>query len=177
MKRPEAKSRPVEHNISLRCEPPSRRGALHLMGGHRAHCSCGWSSDCYSQLSDTERAVKVHLQRAQGREFNDLLARSSIGAALLDIKERGIEAHLADLERELPNRHKKPATVKKPDRLAASDRSFMRGFGVALASIWNCHHDADMVRSILKENGFTPESFRGVGLEEADLAAIRRAVQ
>jgi len=152
-----------EHKINIHCERPSQRGIVHYRGGHRAHCSCGWSSDCY----------------ARGSDFDGILARSSIGAAVADVEARGIDAHLADLEREMPARSKKrvPAAVKKPDRLPASDRAFMRGFGTALASIWNCHHDADMVRSILKENGFTPESFRGVGLEEVDLAAIRRAVQ
>jgi hypothetical protein len=46
--------------ITINCEPPSRSGALVLNGGFRARCSCGWSSDCYSQLSDTERATQVH---------------------------------------------------------------------------------------------------------------------
>lgn len=38
---------------------------------------------------------------ATPRKFADLIRRSSIGAGLDDIKTRGIDAHLADLEREL----------------------------------------------------------------------------
>lgn len=34
-------------------------------------------------------------------EREDLIERSSVGAALKDIEERGIEAHIRDLEREL----------------------------------------------------------------------------
>jgi hypothetical protein len=34
-------------------------------------------------------------------EINDLIRRSSVGAGLDDIKARGIDAHLADLEREM----------------------------------------------------------------------------
>jgi hypothetical protein len=40
--------------------------------------------------------------------IDELIKRSSIGAALDDIKERGIDAHLADLEREMrPKRRRK----------------------------------------------------------------------
>jgi hypothetical protein len=96
------------HEISIRCEPPSRNGALVLQGGHRARCSCTWSSDCYAQLSDTQRAVEVHLRKAKREDFEELLARSSIGTALADIKARGIDAHLIDLEREMtPKRRRK----------------------------------------------------------------------
>ena len=111
-------SRPApQHEISIHCEPPSRNGALVLQGGHRARCSCLWSSDCYAQLSDTQRAAEVHLRRSSRADFDALLARSSIGMGLADIKERGIDAHLADLEREMrPWRRsakKKPKTKKK----------------------------------------------------------------
>ena len=90
-----------EHRIEISCESSSRNGALVLNGGHRARCSCGWSSDCYAMLSDTQRAIEVHLRRAQRDNFEDLIARSSIGAAIADIKARGIDAHLVDLEREM----------------------------------------------------------------------------
>lgn len=47
------------HKITINCE----RGAYMPHSGHRARCSCGWWSDCYSQLDDTQRAVEVHLRR------------------------------------------------------------------------------------------------------------------
>lgn len=109
----------VMHSIEINCEPPSRNGALLLNGGHRAHCSCGWWSDCYAQMSDTQRAIEVHLRRAQREDFEGLIARSSIGAAIADIKERGIDAHLVDLEREMiPHwrREKSKAKTKKVQR-------------------------------------------------------------
>jgi hypothetical protein len=89
------------HQISIAHEAGRRSGALVTNGGHRASCSCGWSSDCYAQLSDTERAIEVHLQRERRADIKELIARSSIGAALDDIKKRGIDAHLVDLEREM----------------------------------------------------------------------------
>jgi hypothetical protein len=91
----------VAHDISINCE----RGQYMLHAGHRAHCSCGWRSDCYAQLGDTQRAVDVHLRRAQRTDFEGLIARSSIGAAIADVKARGIDAHLVDLERELNRRN------------------------------------------------------------------------
>jgi hypothetical protein len=90
------KPTPPAHAVEIRCE----RGQSMPGTGHRAHCTCGWSSDCYAQLTDTERAIEVHLRRSQRQDFDDLIARSSIGAAIADIKERGLDAHLADLERE-----------------------------------------------------------------------------
>jgi hypothetical protein len=56
---------PGPHAISLRYEPASRSGELVLLGGLRAHCSCGWWSDCYAQMPDTQRAVEVHLRRSR----------------------------------------------------------------------------------------------------------------
>ena len=163
------------HEISIRCEPPSRNGALVLQGGPRARCSCGWASDCYAQLSDTERAVEVHLRRSRREDFEGLIARSSIGVAIADIKERGIDAHLVDLERELNPR--RPAKKKqKAKKLSPEEASFMRGFGTALASIWRCHHDGQMVRHLIKQNNFTFASFRDVGMLDTDLAAIQKAV-
>ena len=100
MKRPGNTTVP-EHRIEISCESPSRNGALVLNGGHRARCACSWSSDCYAMLSDTQRAIEVHLRRAQREDFEGLIARSSIGAAIADIKTRGIDAHLVDLEREM----------------------------------------------------------------------------
>lgn len=85
------------HDVSIRCE----RGQYMLGSGHRARCSCGWSSDCYAQLSDTQRAIEVHLQRERRADIKELIAKSSIGAAIADIKARGIDAHLVDLEQEM----------------------------------------------------------------------------
>lgn len=82
------------HAVSISHE----RGAYMPHRGHRASCSCGWSSDCYSQMSDTERAIEVHLRRARRADFEALIERSSIGAAIADVKARGIDAHLVDLE-------------------------------------------------------------------------------
>lgn len=166
----------VKHNVSIRCEAPSRSGALVLNGGHRAHCSCGWWSDCYAMMSDTQRAIEVHLRRTSSKSFEDLLKRSSIGAALDDIKKRGIDAHLVDLENEMNRRWrgKKKPTAKK---LSAEDKAFMRGFGIALASVWRCHHDGQMVRHVIKENNFTLASFRDVGMLPADYTAIKQAVR
>ena len=109
------------HEISISHEPPSRHcgGVLVLGGGHRARCTCGWWSDCYSQLSDTQRAIEVHLRRAGRLDFDALLARSSIGAAIADVRKRGIDAHLADLERELNRRWYRGRFRKKPTKKSA----------------------------------------------------------
>jgi hypothetical protein len=59
------------------------------------------------------------------RKIDELIANSSVGAALADVKVRGIDAHLADLEREMrPRRRaKRPAvptarTTDDPVKLA-----------------------------------------------------------
>ena len=97
------------HEISISCE----RGQYMPHDGHRARCSCGWSSDCYAQLSDTQRAIEVHLRRARRADFEGLIARSSIGAAIADIKARGIEKHLESLEKEMrPKRRGKKRTAR-----------------------------------------------------------------
>jgi hypothetical protein len=94
------------HHISISHEGPARSPGFAY--GHRASCSCGWSSDCYSQLSDTQRAIEVHQRRAKREDFDALIARSSIGAAIADVKARGIDAHLADLAREMsPKRRRR----------------------------------------------------------------------
>jgi len=41
------------------------------------------------------------VNRSSREDFENLIARSSIGAALADIKARGNDAHLVDLEREM----------------------------------------------------------------------------
>jgi len=96
----------IDHHTSIRCE----KSQYMPSGGFRGSCSCGWFSDCYAQMSDTERAIEVHVQRAKREDFDALIARSSIGHGLADIKARGIDAHLKDLEREMtPKRRRKKA--------------------------------------------------------------------
>jgi hypothetical protein len=167
------------HYTSIEYEPPSKRhgGVLVLHGGHRGRCTCGWWSDCYSQMSDTQRAIEVHLRRAKRVDIDALIERSSIGAGIADIKKRGIHAHLVDLEREMRLlRRSRARKAKRAARLKPEDVAFMRGFGVALASIWRCQHDGQMVRMLIKENGFTIDAFRGVDLLDADFEAIQQAV-
>lgn len=157
------------HETSINHVPRQKDGPLVFGGGHRAHCSCGWSSDCYAQLSDTQRAIDVHVRRAKRENFDDLLARSSVGQALADVKARGIDAHLSDLEQRIRS--------PRPKKLSSEDAAFMRGFGAALASIWRCQHDGQLVRQLIVANNFTIASFRGVGILPADLAAIRQALR
>ena len=168
-------SKEVVHAISINCEQPSRRGALVLLGGHRAHCSCGWSSDCYAQYSDVQRAVDVHLRRAKREDFDALIPRLTIGAANDDVKKRGIDAHLVDLEREMNPR--RPRKARRATRSGPEDAALMRGFGLALATIWRCHHDGQMVRDLIKQNNFTLADFHSIDLLDADYEAICRAVK
>jgi hypothetical protein len=67
-------------------------------------------------MSDTQRAIEIHLRRARREDFEVLIARSSIGAAIADIKARGIDAHLVDLEREMTPRWKRKITKTKAVR-------------------------------------------------------------
>lgn len=168
---------PQAHDVAIHHEGPSRSGALSFGGGHRASCSCGWSSDCYSQLSDTQRAVEVHLRRSRRVDFDALIARSSIGTAIDDVKKRGIDAHLVDLEREM-NKRRRPRKAGKTAKKKrdGEDAAFLRGFSVALASIWRCHHDGQMVACLIKENGLKLDDFRDVGLIDGDWSAICQAV-
>lgn len=84
------------------------------LGGCRtqSRCACEWRSDSYVACADAQRAGEVHVRRATREDFDDLIARSSIGAAIADIKARGIDAHLVDLEREMTPRRRR--SVKKP---------------------------------------------------------------
>jgi hypothetical protein len=79
---------------------------------HRARCTCGWSSDSYASFDDARRAAVVHLRQARREDFDAVIARSSIGAALRDIEERGIDAHAADLAREM----RRPSQRRKKER-------------------------------------------------------------
>lgn len=61
-----------------------------------------WAPDvckpCDAELEDAEEEAHPPLTEAS---IDDLIAKSSIGAALADIEARGLEAHLQDLEAEL----------------------------------------------------------------------------
>lgn len=57
---------PSRHDITLDHEPDEYMP----LGGTRASCSCGWWSDRYSQFSDTERAIAVHLRRELARSLD-----------------------------------------------------------------------------------------------------------
>jgi hypothetical protein len=109
-------------------------------------------------------------------DIDALIERSSIGAALADVKKRGIDAHLVDLEREMNPRRPKKAKRAAPKKLSPEDATFMRGFGLALATIWSCHHDGQMVRDLIKQNNFTLADFRDIDMLDADYEAICRAV-
>jgi hypothetical protein len=164
------------HSVSIHHEGPTRSPGFRFGGGHRGSCSCGWSSDCYAQLSDTERAIEVHLRKSERLDIDALIAKSSIGQGLADIKKRGINAHLVDLEREMKRR---PRAAKRcrPKDLSTEEKALMRGFGIALASIWRCHHDGNLVKMIIKENNFKLSAFNNIGMLDTDLAAIRQAVR
>jgi hypothetical protein len=51
---------PSRHDVAIDRE----QGEYMLHDGTRARCSCGWSSDCYAQFNDAQRAIDVHLRRA-----------------------------------------------------------------------------------------------------------------
>lgn len=60
-----------------------------------------------------EGIVTVIAQRLP--KIDELIARSSIGAALLDVDRRGIDAHAEDLARETsPRRRRKKAMTDRP---------------------------------------------------------------
>lgn len=100
----------VEHLISHENDHRVHGGCC-----HRTRCTCGWGSDCYTVASDAGGAGEVHVRKARREDFDGLLARSSIGAAIADVKTRGIEAHLVDLEREMHRpRRPKAAITEKP---------------------------------------------------------------
>ena len=69
------------------------------------------------------------------------------------------------------------APMKKIGELINTQRAFMRGFGAAIADIWRLHHDGQMVRHLIKANGFSLASFRDVEMLEADYAAICQALR
>jgi hypothetical protein len=71
-------------------------------------------------------------------------------------------------------RSKKPAAKK--NKLSPEDAAFMRGFGTALASIWRCHHDGQMVQHLIKANNFKLGDFRDLDID-VDYEMIRQALR
>ena len=166
------------HHVTTDYEPPRRSGIGRTMGGTRARCTCGWFSDCYAMQMDTERAIEVHLRRSQRTDFDELIKRSSIGAAIEDIKQRGIAAHLADLEHETAKwRLRRRAKHTPPKKVrTAEEAAFLRGFALATATLWRAHHDGQLVQCLLKENSLCLADFRDLDVG-GDYAAIREALR
>ena len=79
-------SAPVEHLISHENVHRARGDGCR----HRARCTCGWGSDSYAAFADAQHAASVHLRRARRADFEELIARSSIGAAIADVKARAL---------------------------------------------------------------------------------------
>lgn len=72
-----------------------------------------WAYGCAKKGSDEElqlyRALVARVcAEVQKRPIGEMIAESSIGAGLADIKERGIEAHLVDLDREMGPKASRP---------------------------------------------------------------------
>lgn len=86
--------------------PGRHRGDTILSVQRRWHACCastdGHRFDC-PDVPPEQRGLGPFgpLAPATPRQLVDLIRQSSIGAGLHDIKTRGIDAHLADLEREL----------------------------------------------------------------------------
>lgn len=73
--------------------------------------------DRWLDVAKSLSAMLAHaLDKARREDFEVLIARSSIGAAIADIKARGIDAHLVDLEREMTPRWKREITKTKAVR-------------------------------------------------------------
>lgn len=82
-----------------------------LVGSYRtrSRCACSWQSDSYTARVDAQRAGEVHVRQATREDFDGLIAKSSIGVAIADVKARGIDAHLVGLE----------STLRRPKRKRA----------------------------------------------------------
>lgn len=66
--------------------------------------------------------------------------------------------------------------MPKHRNIEAMKDAFVRGFGVALASIWRLHHDGQMVEHLMKHNGFELGSFDGIEMMDGDFEALRAAL-
>jgi hypothetical protein len=58
----------------------------------------------------TEAELRAAVEASAMKRIDELIARSSIGAGLRDIKERGIEAHLKTLDEEMRPRRRRKRT-------------------------------------------------------------------
>ena len=59
--------------------------------------------------------------------------------------------------------------------MARRDRAFMAGFAIALADAQRLHDCPTTVKDVIKGAGFTIEDFERAGVEEYDLAELRKA--
>lgn len=55
------------------------------------------------------------------------------------------------------------------------NKEFLRGFGIALADMNRMHDQPVHVRDTIEGAGFTLDHFKHAGLEEYDLAELRKA--
>ncbi len=89
-----------------------------------------------------ERALASDARAGRAREMAvrvtapiaDLIAASSVGAALADIKERGIDAHLVDLAQEMAPTNKRKPSMTPTKRCMAELRK--RGWTAAIVEKW-----------------------------------------
>lgn len=70
-------------------------------------------------------------------DFDELIAKSSIGVGLRDIEKRGIGAHLADLEQEMAPKKRCKASTSPTARSLAECRK--RGWVAQVVERWNPH--------------------------------------
>jgi hypothetical protein len=55
------------------------------------------------------------------------------------------------------------------------DDAWLQGFAACLLSIWQLHHDGQMVRHIINANGITLGSLRDSGIDEDHYDALVKA--
>lgn len=60
--------------------------------------------------------------------------------------------------------------------MKASDKHFLRGFGVAMADLMRLHQSEVEARDVITGAGFEIADFIAAGLDEYDLAEIRKAM-
>jgi hypothetical protein len=98
----DARSEGVEPTIYERKVYPSKHAATVERRSYRDGFELLWIAINGSQSWAANPFVwRVEFRRIQPESIATPISRSSIGAALRDIEERGIDAHLADLERQL----------------------------------------------------------------------------
>lgn len=53
---------------------------------------------------------------------------------------------------------------------------WLQGFAVAVATIYRCYHDDQMVESVMRENNVTVEELLGAEVLDADVEQIKLAL-